>query len=165
MSENEGTQGDDVGQSGQELPDWARQQITDANAEAARYRVEKKEAIEAFKQENIETLRAKESEWDAKVLEVNESLEAQKIENLKLTAAVQSLAPNKKINDFAELLKGDTEDELQAHAEKLTELFSVVDDQGTPPAKRATDKSQSTGNNHAPLNGDSILNAVMGAIK
>lgn len=146
-----------------DLPQWAQDKIAEANAEAAKYRVEKKEAVEAGKAEVA-------AEWESKV----EALEAQiqdkdkaeaesRTEVAKLKAALATGIESDKVLTFASLLKGDTEDELKAHADEVKQLFAAEAPAGDP-KDPPRDPSQGSGNT-LPLNGDPLLNAVMGVLK
>lgn len=153
------------GEQNQELPDWARAKISEANAEAAKYRTEKRDAVEAAKQEVSESFQEKATEYESQLEQANSAVEAERLENMKLTAAVKALAPSQKVHDFAELLKGEDEESLGSHAEKLMELFDTAD-QSKEKKQKAHDRSQGHGNNQTiPLNGDKLLGAVMGKIK
>lgn len=114
--DNEGT--DDESESGDEskddkggdeLPEWARTKLTKANGEAANYRTKLREAEDKLK--------------DAKSLEeVDEIVNTLKAEREASERAllIENVAlKNGLPNELAELLKGDTRDELEAHAQKL----------------------------------------------
>jgi len=146
-----------------ELPDWAKQKVAEANAEAARYRVEKKDAVEAAKQAVTAEFQEKIAGYDAKVSEAEAATDAARLENMKLTAAVQALVPNTKVQAFAELLKGDDEAALASHAEELKELFGTTSEDTAPP--KATDRSQGHQNPPLPLNGDRLMQAVQAAVR
>ena len=109
---------------GQELPDWARDQITKANSEAAKYRSEKNDLATALKQSQEEA-----SGYTTKVAELEEKLAASQAEvqalsqgEMRLRAALNVGIGSDKLDDFAALLKGDTAEEVAAHAEKLKEI-------------------------------------------
>lgn len=143
----------------QELPDWARDQITKANSEAAKYRSEKNDLATALKQAKEEA-----SGYTTKVTELEEQLAASRAEvqalsqgEMRLRAALNVGIDNDKLDDFAALLKGDTAEEVAAHAEKLKALF------GSDPAPaRATDPSQ--GSAPLPLNGDPLVALLTSAV-
>lgn len=145
-----------------ELPEWAQQKIAEANAEAAKYRVEKKDAVEAAKQEVT-------TEFEAKIAALEEQIELEKqeagnsrTEVQKIKAALAAGVASDKVLSFAELLKGETEEELTTHAEEVKKLFTVED---TSNKSRATDHSQGSGSGSAtPLNGDPLLQKVMAVV-
>ncbi|SLG48311.1 hypothetical protein [Mycobacteroides abscessus] len=103
-----------------DLPDWARQQISSANQEAANYRVQLREANNALQsaQEQVASLTAE------KTQAVNASASIQ-TDFDKLVTAVKALAPEdeKKFFAFAKTLQGGSEDELTAHAVELKSIF------------------------------------------
>lgn len=146
----------------EELPDWAQTKIAEANAEAAKYRVEKKDAVEAAKEEVTTQFEAK-----IKALEEQIELEKQEVtnartENQKVRAAIVAGIATDKILTFSDLLKGETEEELSSHAEEVKKLF-VSDDNAPNP--RATDKSQGAGSGSVtPLNGDPLLQKVLAVV-
>jgi hypothetical protein len=92
-----------------ELPEWARNQITKANAEAANYRTKLREAEQrlgsAKSPGEVETALAE-------LRDTNATLERQLlVRDVGSKAALP--------DDLAELLKGSTREELEAHAKKL----------------------------------------------
>lgn len=125
---------------GDVLPQWARDQITKANNEAAKYRVEKNDAVAA-------ATAASQAEFETKIAAINESnaktasdLEETRIQNIKLTAALTVGIPGESAAEFASLLKGTTQEEISTHAEKVKKLFGTQ-----APAQRAVDPSQGSG--------------------
>lgn len=139
-----------------DLPEWARKQISDANAEAAKYRTEKRDAVEAAKREVEES-------YEAKVKDLEDSLAAQKDQTIEAQRAVDRLKvaleagiASDKVTRFAELLDGESEDEMRSKAEELKELFEPV----KAASQRAVDTTQGRVPS-TPLNGDPLLDAVM----
>ncbi|MBM4592062.1 hypothetical protein GS454_01380 [Rhodococcus hoagii] len=138
------------------LPEWARAAITKANNDAARYRTEKNDAVNAAKA-------LLEPEYEAKLTgaqeaheETKSQLAAKTVELLKLTTALDLEIPSKSAVKFAALLSGTTEDEIRSHAEEAKALFG-----GVSTSDRPTDRSQGSGNTTPlPLNGDPLLDAV-----
>ena len=144
------------------LPDWAREKLTKANNEAAKYRTEKNEAVEKAKQEVTDSFTEKVEKLEAQVAERDSEIESGRRETEKLRAAIEAGIANDKIFTFAELLKGDNPEEFKSHAEKLKELFAVED---APSQKHsAVDPSQGSGGKHLPLNGDPLLESVMAVV-
>lgn len=143
------------------LPDWARDQITKANAEAAKYRTEKKEAVEAAKAEVTASFTSKIEELEAQIKAKEEEGVAARYEVDRLKVALEAGIDADKVTKFAGLLKGTTSEEMKSHAEELKELFTNAEQ----PAKRspALDPTQGTGN-PLPLNGDPLLAAVMKSV-
>ena len=143
MSDDNKSATTDTGTQNQsDLPEWGRRAISDANAEAARYRLAAKTAADDAKA-------AAKAEFDKQlqVLVSEKTSIAGERDNAvtgltKLKVAIAADVPGEQAVVFADLLQGSTEDELKAHAAQLKEMF------GTPAGKqRATDKSQSAGNN------------------
>ncbi|MDB2192100.1 hypothetical protein [Mycobacteroides abscessus] len=115
-----------------DLPDWARQQISSANADAAKYRVQFREADTARQtlQEQVASLTAE------KTQAVNASASIQ-TDFDKLVTAIQANVPNEHVFAFAKTLQGNTAEELTAHAEALKSMFSL-----SQAASPAYDRSQ-----------------------
>jgi len=145
------------------LPDWAREKLTKANNEAAKYRTEKNDAVEKAKQEVADSFAEKVEALEAQVAESKSEVQTGRREVDRLKAAIEAGISNDKIFAFADLLKGDTPEEFRSHAEELKGLFAVQDD--NPPRKQsATDPSQGAGGAHLPLNGDPLLDSVLAVI-
>lgn len=107
----------------QEIPEWARKKITEANNEAARYRTEKN-TIEA------ETTAKLKAEFDAqfKALSDEKSAilaerDANALNYNKLSVALAAGVPGETAVKFAGLLQGSNDEELKAHAEELKSMF------------------------------------------
>ena len=141
----------------EDLPQWARDQITKANDQAAKYRVEKNDAVEAAKAEVEKDYTARIEELQAKFNESQEAVNSERHEVDKLKAAIEAGIANDKVLDFADLLKGDNPEELKSHADKLKSLFTNNEQKSEKQA--ATDPTQGQGNS-LPLNGDPLLNAL-----
>lgn len=119
------------------LPQWAREKLTKANNEAAKYRVQAKEAAEQVKA--AEGLTAQIAELSDAKAALAAELESARVGNLKLQAALSVGIPGESATEFAELLKGETPEEIQTHAEKVKELF------GVKKSDRAVDPTQGLG--------------------
>lgn len=105
------------------LPDWARKQISEANAEAAKYRTERNN-IEA------DTTAKLKAEFDAQLKTLSDEKSAITAERdttalnyTKLGVALAAGVPGDTAVKFAGLLQGSNEDELKAHAEELKSMF------------------------------------------
>lgn len=122
-----------------ELPDWAREQISSANQEAAKFRVQLREAKDARKslEDQIVTLTNEKAE-------VASSGSSIQFDFDRLVTAIKAEVPHEHIFSFAKTLQGSSEDELSAHAAELKQMF------GTP-SNRAVDRSQGQGGAPAPL--------------
>lgn len=144
-----------------DLPQWAQDEISEARAEAAKYRTEKKDAVEAAKGEVEGTYKSKVEELEAQLASKDAEVDSSRTEVVKLKAALEAGIDSDKVMSFASLLKGDTEDELKSHAAEVKELFGSTSE--APKKDPAHDPSQGSGN-HKPLNGDPLLEAVMGIV-
>lgn len=144
----------------EELPEWARDQITKANKEAARYRVERNEAVEAAKKEVSQQYESRVAELEAKLRdEQGFSADARRdVERLRVT--IQAGIDSDKALAFSGLLQGENEDELRSHADELKRLFSV-EPAGDSSKGAAVDPSQGSSGSPMPLNGDPLLEQVM----
>lgn len=121
-----------------ELPDWARKQISDANQEAAKFRVQAREAQTALAAANdkIVTLSTEKTTAESSHVGIQGDFD-------KLVAAVKTLFPeetNTQVFTFAKTLQGSTGEELSAHALELSSMFGIA----TGP-QAATDRSQGHG--------------------
>lgn len=119
-----------------DLPDWARDQITKANQEAANNRVKLRE-VERERDslaEKVSTLSSEKSGLESTYSERQGDFD-------KLVTAVQTLFPDKpQVFSFAKTLQGSNEEELSAHAAELKEMFGL----SNAPSP-ATDRSQGHG--------------------
>jgi hypothetical protein len=122
------------------LPDWARKQISEANAEAAKYRTERNN-IEA------ETKAALSADFDAQFKTLSDEKSAITAERdsatsqlTKLKVALAAGVPGETAVEFAALLQGKDETEMTAHAAKLKEMFGS-------PKQRPVDLSHGAGGN------------------
>lgn len=143
-------------QSKQELPDWAQKELSDARAEAAKYRVEKKDAVEAAKAEAETEFNKKLDEVISAKADVESKLQAEILHGQKVRAIIDAKLPVDKLDEYVGLLQGETEEELRSHADTLKTLFNVPETKNPP----AVDPSQGSGVPNTPLNGDPLLNAL-----
>ena len=141
MSDDNKTGDEKVTPQQDTLPDWARKQISEANAEAAKYRNERNN-IEA------ETTAKLKAEFDAQLKTLSDEKSAITAERdtkalnyTKLGVALAAGVPGETAVKFAGLLKGSNEDELKAHAEELKGMF------GGPVKIAAIDPSHGAGGN------------------
>ena len=118
-----------------DAPDWARKAISDANSEAAKYRVERN----ALKQQLDEVLGEKTQLTDT-LAEAEKARDAANMELLRLRVALDAGIPGDRARTVAERLQGTTEDELKADASKLVQEFGL-----NKKNDRATDPSQGRG--------------------
>lgn len=138
-----------------------RKDLTDANAEAAKYRVEKKDAVEAAKQEAEQSFTSKIQELEEALANQTTEATTSRTEVTKLKVALAAGIATDKVESFASILAGDTPEQLASHADELKKLFTTDDSQksSTPP----TDPTQGIGN-HIPLNGDPLLAKVLATV-
>src|SRR5690606_31504543 len=100
----------------EELPQWARDEIKSLREEAARRRVQHREATEAL-------AKLQEEQFESELL------------NYKV--AIDSGIPGESIADFTELLTGNTAEEIQAQAEKLQKHWAKPQEDSTPAVDHA----------------------------
>lgn len=162
MSDAQESTASDEEQTVDVLPDWAREKLTKANNQAAKYRTEKKEAVEQAKQEVTDSFSEKIEKLEAVIAEKDAEAAGERAEVAKLKAAIAAGIDSKKILPFAELLKGENDEELASHAVELKKLFA--DGEQKPAKQSAVDPSQGSGNESTPLNGDPLLRSVLAAI-
>lgn len=112
-------------QNSEQLPEWARKAISDANGEAASYRNKAKTAadearaeVSAQFDEQIKTLSGEKSAITAERDSANSNYN-------KLVAALGAGVPGDTAVEFAALLQGNTLDEYKDHAEKLKGMFGA----------------------------------------
>lgn len=145
------------------LPEWARNAITKANAEAAKYRTEKNDAVAqavAAKEAELKShYEPKLSEYLKSQTDAQVAMSAKDIELLKYQTAIKVGVPTESIATFAGLLQGSDEATLTSHAEQVVALFGGGFNKPDP----AVDRSQGSGN-AIPLNGDGILEALKRAV-
>lgn len=125
-----------------ELPEWARQQISSANAEAASNRVQLREANNALKaaQEQVASLTSAQTQAVTASASIQTDFD-------KLVTAIQADVPNEHVFAFAKTLQGNSAEELAAHADSLKSMFSL-----SQAASPAYDRSQ--GQSGDPLSTD-----------
>lgn len=106
-----------------QLPEWAREKLTKANAEAAKYRTERNEAQASL--DAALGLETKLSEESAAHASTKEALEANTLRLLKLEAAIAAEIPHSKTVTFADMLKGASAEELASNAQELKAFFGT----------------------------------------
>ena len=125
--EPEADQPDDADEEGgkdereNDLPDWAREKLTRANSQAANYRTQLRDAEARYRDlearfEGAKTL----DEFNAAVKELTEAKEQNAALVRENVAKAHGLP-----DDLAELLKGETREDLEAHAKKLAKYAPV----------------------------------------
>lgn len=136
------------------LPDWAREAISKANGEAAKYRTEKNDAVTAAKEAVNQEWATKVSDSQARSAALEADLGDAWVYAAKLEAAVNAGVPTDKVLAFAKFLKGSDEASIKESAESAKALFGI----GT---QLATDPTQGSGGvPPVGLNSDALLSAV-----
>lgn len=129
-----------------ETPDWvpgdARELISKANNQAARFRTEKNQAVEAHTQalNQVQELTDKNAAAERERDELKSQL-------VKLNVALAAGVPGERAAEFAARLVGNNEEELKADAEKALALFG---NSKNTTSTRASDPSQGRGNPATP---------------
>lgn len=139
--------------------EYLRKELEAVRKEAAKYRTERNKALESV-DSTVKEWESKVTGLQSKVDDLTQKLELSQADALRVKVALDAGIESKKVADFAELLNGNTEEELVSHAAKIKELFTQ------PPSEtkeKATDPTQGKGN-ATPLNGDPLLSAVMGIL-
>ncbi|BBC53818.1 putative scaffolding protein [Mycobacterium phage PP] len=156
-------QGQEPGGS-DDLPEWARKQISDANAEAAKYRTQKNDAVEAAKTETraevVREYEGKLSEKETAYSELESTHQATSLELLKLKAILAEGIPSEDVLEVAELVQGTDEETVSASVKRVKALLGKA-----PASQSPVDLSQGTGGGVPPLNGDPVLNILKAAVK
>jgi phenylalanyl-tRNA synthetase alpha subunit len=139
----------------EKTPEFYESELKKAREEAAKYRTQKREAVEAAKAEAA-------TEWQAKLDEQVSAFEALKSEAQKTTqelTKLRAVLPEDLRDQFTQLaarVKGDTPEEIEADAETVRALFG-----GAHPARvRAVDPSPA-GKQPTALNDDDGLLAAL----
>ncbi|ASR84391.1 scaffolding protein [Rhodococcus phage Krishelle] len=141
----------------EDLPQWAQDLISNTRAEAAQHRTEKQSAVDTAKAALADEHTAAIAELNGKVSTAETERDSARLEVTKLKAALAVGIDGERAIGFAELLKGDDEDQIRSHADEVRKLFGDKKPAKTP----ATDPSQGSGNsNPLPLNGDPLLDAL-----
>lgn len=150
--------GSDTPQNVDELPQWARAKLTKANNEAAKYRVEARDAAEKARKEASDEYLTKVTELSENNSALQAELDSARVDNMKIHAALAVGIPGESAAEFADLLKGTTEKEISEHAEKVKGLFDTGKD--SKPS-RAVDPSQGSQDGSSRLSaGQMLANAI-----
>lgn len=109
----------------EQLPEWARKAISEANGEAASYRQKAKTAADEAKAEVAaqfdEQIKALSGEKTAITAERDSATG----NYAKLVAALEAGVPGETAIEFATLLQGNTTEDFKAHADKLKGMFGA----------------------------------------
>ena len=127
--------------------------------EAARYRNEKKTAVEQANAAKDTEYAAVIQAHEGKVTALETDLGDAWVELAKIHAALEAQIPSQHVLQFASLLKGSDPESIKASAESAKALFG-----GIATTHPATDPTQGSGGNPLPLNGDPLLQAIKKAV-
>jgi len=137
---------------------FSKEYVQELRNEAAKYRNEKKEAVEAAKLEAstavITEYEAKASESAAALQEIGNELSGTKLELLKLKSVLAAGIPSVDVLEVTALVQGSDEESVSASVERVKALLGKA-----PTKDRAIDPSQGSGN-VLPLNGDPLLDSL-----
>jgi hypothetical protein len=137
--------------------------VKTVRAEAAKARVDKRTAAADAKNEAQAEFDAKLEEMRKQQDEVGVELNKSRLTIAQMNAALNAVVPDVKdrVVEIAGRLIGSSDDELAKDADRVKSLFGL----DTQPRTPAVDPSQGHGNqNELPLNGDPLLNAMMGVL-
>lgn len=137
---------------------FSKEYVQELRNEAAKYRNEKKDAVEAAKTEAksevIREYEAKLVDKDSALSEIQNELSGTKLELLKLKSVLAADIPSTDVLEVVSLVQGTDEESISDSVQRVKALI------GKAPARdRAVDPSQGTGN-PLPLNGDPLLDAL-----
>lgn len=156
----EGTPADSAPEATPPAETFSLEYVQQLRGEAAKYRNEKKSAVEAAKTETAQEWEGKLNTEKSKYAELQSKYDAKSVEMAKLLAAIELEVPSDKLLSFADLIKGDDEDSIKASAKSVLDLVGGFAEKPDP----ATDPTQGKGGGTLPLNGDPLLNALKRAV-
>jgi hypothetical protein len=135
---------------------FSRDYVEGLRSEAAKYRNEKKDAVEAAKAEVTAEWEAKLAAKDVELTQLQSDSLGKDVTLYKLRTAIELGVPSDKLVAFAGVIQGDNEEDIKASAQSAKELFGGV--RNNDPA---TDPTQGSGGRPVlALNSDALLQAV-----
>ena len=135
---------------------FSKEYVQELRNEAAKYRTQKNDAVEAAKSAVTQQFQGQLAEKDVTITELQNDLGAAQLELEKIRTAIEAKVPSEKLLAFASILKGDDPDSIKQSAASAAELFG-----GLSSKSPAFDPTQGAGSSKdLPLNGDPILNAL-----
>lgn len=142
---------------------FSREYVEGLRQEAAKYRNEKKDAVERAKTETraevVKEYEPQLAEKDSRISELESDLAARELELLKLKAVLKAEIPTEDVLDVVTLIQGTDEETVSESVKRVKALL------GRAPAKApAVDPTQGTGSGHMPLNGNPVLDALKRAV-
>lgn len=147
------------------LPEWAREKLTKANNEAAKYRTEKNDAVTKAqtdtRAEVIAEYEPQVSERDAQIATLTTDLTAATTDNLKLRAVLGSEGvAASDVLDLVELVQGSDEESITASVKRVLAVYGKKES-----ASPAYDPTIGSGNGGTvPLNGSPVLDMLKAAV-
>ena len=148
----------------QKVESFSREYVEELRNEAAKYRNEKKDAVEAAKQEAaaavVKEYEAKLSEQSAAATELQTKLSASELELVKLKAILSEGIPSEDVLEVATLVQGTDEESVSESVKRVKALIGKA-----PASQSPVDFSQGRGGEVVPLNGDKVLNLLKTAVK
>ncbi|AEK07380.1 scaffolding protein [Mycobacterium phage Rockstar] len=151
--------------NGQEpkVESFSREYVEGLRQEAAKYRNEKKDAVEAAKTETrAEVVREYEATVAAKDTEITDlksQLDSTTLELTKLKAVVEAKIPVEDILDVVTLVQGSDEESVSESVNRVKTLLNKA-----PASHPAYDHTQGAGGGTPPLNGDPVLRILEQAV-
>lgn len=134
---------------------FSKEYVQELRQEAAKYRTQKNEAIEAAEAAVTQQFQGQLAEKDVSITELKNELSATQLELEKIRTALEAKVPSDKVLAFASILQGSDPDAIKASAATATELFGGFDSKSP-----AYDPTQGSGGGVIPLNGDPLLNML-----
>lgn len=137
---------------------FSKEHVQELRNEAAKYRIEKKDAVELARTEvRAEVIReyeAKMAERDQALTGIQNEFSTTKLELLKLKSVLAADIPSVDVMEVVSLVQGSDEDSISDSVARVKALIGKVPQRDLP-----VDRSQGTGN-PLPLNGDPLLDAL-----
>lgn len=138
---------------------FSRDYVESLRNEAAKYRNEKKDAVDAAKAEVIRDYEAKLAEKDTALAGLQTEHSAAALELLKLKKVLEAEIPSADALEVAALVQGTDEESVSESVKRVKALL------GKAPAKvPAVDVTQGSGGKDIPLNGDPVLDLLKRAV-
>jgi|LakMenE01Jun11ns_1017448.scaffolds.fasta_scaffold9691566_2 hypothetical protein len=133
---------------------FSKEYVQELRNEAAKYRTDKNNAVEAARAEVIKDYESKLSERESAFSKLQGELSDRALELLKLKAVVSAGISTEDALDVVSLVQGSDEESVSESVSRVKSLIGK-----NPPKDRPIDPSQGTGN-QLPLNGDPLLETV-----
>lgn len=125
MSDENKTEVKPEAQNNEQIPDWARKAISDANTEAASYRQKAKVAADEAKAEVTASFNDQIKSLSDEKSAITAERDTATGNYAKLVAALEAGVPGDTAVEFAALLQGSNAEEYKAHADKLKGMFGT----------------------------------------